>query len=189
MTEVHIDNGALGRLLQRTLIVFLLVCASLQGSPAFAQQPACAGPEFHQLDFWLGRWDVQWDASPGQPAGRGTNLITRDLDECVIHEHFNGGSSTGNLLGESWSIYHAPVQRWRQTWVDNQGGYFALVGGPQEDKFVLVSNSLSDNAPRQRMVFEDITPSALTWRWQRTEDKGVTWTDAWVIHYTKHAAR
>lgn len=164
-------------------------------APATAQQTApgqqapCAGPEFRQLDFWVGSWDVRWDASPGQPAGQGTNVITHDFDGCVIHEHFNGGPSTGNLLGESWSVYHAPAQHWRQTWVDNQGGYFALIGGPQEDgKFVLVSNSIVDNTPRQRMVFEDITPNSFTWRWQRTADHGATWTDSWVIHYTRRAA-
>jgi hypothetical protein len=177
-------------LLQSVLIVVLLGCATPQGSaPAAAQQAACAGPEFRQLDFWLGDWDVRWDASPGQPAGTGANIITRDFDGCVIHEHFSGGPSTGNLLGESWSSYQAPAQSWRQTWVDNQGGYFALVGGPQDGKFVLVSNTLTDNTPRQRMVFEDITPSAFTWRWQRTADKGATWADAWVIHYTRRAAR
>jgi len=181
------------RFLQGALILTVLGCAAQQTSwSAAAQQLAgpssCAGPESHQLDFWLGSWDVRWDASPGQPAGQGTNVVTRDFEGCVIHEHFDGGPTTGNLIGESWSMYHAPAQRWRQTWVDNQGGYFALVGGPQGGKFLLLSNSLSDNTPGQRMLFEDITPNAFTWRWQRTADQGVTWTDSWVIHYTRRAA-
>jgi hypothetical protein len=153
------------------------------------QQPPCAGAEFRQLDFWLGEWDARWDASPGQPAGSGRNQITRDFDNCVIHEHFDGGASTGNLRGESWSVYHAPAQRWRQTWVDNQGGYFALTGGPEQSgKFVLVSYGLQDNQPHQRMVFEDITPTSFTWRWQRTSDNGATWADSWVIHYTRRTS-
>jgi hypothetical protein len=168
-----------------------LVCAALgaigSATAQTAQQPACSGAEFHQLDFWLGDWDVRWDASPGQPAGHGRNRINRDFGNCVIHEHFDSGPTTNNLRGESWSIYHAPAQRWRQTWVDDQGGYFALTGGLERDgKFVLVSYSLQDNTPRQRMVFEDITPTAFTWRWQRTPDNGATWVDSWVIHYTRH---
>ena len=174
-------------------IALLLVLAALLAGGATTsvmaqstQQPPCVGAEFHQLDFWLGDWDARWDASPGQPAGQGRNRITRDFDNCVIHEHFDGGPSTGNMHGESWSIYHAPAQRWRQTWVDNQGGYFALSGGmEQTGKFVLVSYSLQDNTPRQRMVFEDITPTSFTWRWQRTSDNGATWADSWVIHYTR----
>lgn len=137
------------------------------------------------MDFWLGTWDLRWDASPGQPAGSGVNVITRDVGDCVIHEHFVGDASTGNLIGESWSLYHAPAQRWRQTWVDNQGGYFALVGGVEGDRLVLVSRSIADNKPRQRMVYEDITANSLTWRWQRTTDEGATWVDVWVIHYTR----
>ncbi|MBI3440087.1 MAG: hypothetical protein HY054_15790 [Proteobacteria bacterium] len=149
--------------------------------------PTCVGSEFRQLDFWLGDWDVRWDAWPSQPMGHGTNHVTRDFDDCVIHEHFSGGPSTGNLRGESWSLYHAPSQWWRQTWVDNQGGYFALTGGMSGDRFVLVSNSLGDNAPRQRMVFEDITTNSFTWRWQRTADGGATWSDSWVIYYSRRA--
>lgn len=180
------------RLIQGGLILALFGCATEQvpapaGTTSAAQQTACVGPEFRQLDFWLGSWDVSWSASPGQPAGQGTNVITRDFEGCVVHEHFDGGPTTGNLIGESWSLYHAPTQRWRQTWVDNQGGYFALVGGPQDNKFVLVSSSLSDNTPQQRMVFEEITPNAFKWRWQRTTDQGATWADSWVIRYTRRA--
>jgi hypothetical protein len=184
----------LKRLVQAGSMVMLMACASVEfpasaqqaASPPPATQPApCAGAEFHHMDFWLGSWDVRWDASPGQPAGQGTNVVTRDFDGCVIHEHFNGGSSTGSLLGESWSLYHAPTQHWRQTWVDNQGGYFALMGGLEGDKFILISKSVSDNTPRQRMVYEDITPNSFTWRWQGSTDRGATWTDSWVIHYTR----
>lgn len=170
------------------IVMFMFVCTLAPGSAAAQseQRPACTGAEFHQLDFWLGDWDVRWDASPGQAAGHGRNRITRDFGNCVIHEHFDGGSTTGDLIGESWSVYHAPAQRWRQTWVDNQGGYFALSGGlEQAGKFVLVSYGLNDNMPRQRMVYEDITATAFTWRWQRTPDNGATWVDSWVIHYTR----
>lgn len=137
------------------------------------------------MDFWVGEWDVRWDATPGQAAGVGTNSITRELGGCVIHEHFNGGETTQNLLGESFSMYHSPLGRWRQTWVDNQGGYFALVGGVDGDKFVLENSRLSEQAPYLRMVYEDVTPNSLTWRWQRSTDAGATWVDAWVIHYTR----
>src|SRR5262249_45922895 len=146
--------------------------------------------EFRQLDFWLGDWDVRWDASPGQAVGHGSNRVTRDFDNCVIHEHFDGGPTTSNLRGESWSVYHASTQRWRQTWVDNQGGYFALSGGLAPDgKFVLVSYGVQDGAPRQRMVYENITPTSFTWRWQHTPDNGANWDDSWVIHYTRRRAR
>ncbi len=152
-----------------------------------AAPPPCSSPEFRQMDFWLGTWDARWEASTGTPAGQGVNVITREYGGCVIQEAFDGGPATGGLIGHSVSTYHAPLQRWRQTWVDNQGGYFALVGGPEGDDFILVSSSVSNGQPAQRMVFEDITPGAFTWRWQRTPDAGATWADQWVIHYTRRA--
>lgn len=174
------------------ILVLGALALTLNNSPASAQQttpaPAaapCVGDQFHQLDFWLGDWDARWDAWPGQPAGHGRNRISRDFGGCVIHEHFDGGPSTGNLHGESWSLYQTQTHVWRQTWVDDQGGYFALTGGPEGDRFILVSKSITDNTPRQRMVFEDITPNSFTWRWQNTTDSGATWSDSWVIHYTR----
>lgn len=162
------------------------VAQMASASPA-APPPPCSAPEFRQMDFWLGTWDVQWQATPGTPAGRGTNTITREYDGCVIQEAFDGGPATGNLIGHSVSTYHAPLKKWRQTWVDNQGGYFALVGGPEGDTFVLVSSRLQDNSPVQRMVFENIKPNSLTWRWQKTPDAGKTWQDQWVILYARRA--
>ncbi|MFN0184787.1 MAG: hypothetical protein ACKVQR_13315 [Aquabacterium sp.] len=154
-------------------------------APVTAPPAACSGPAFRQLDFWLGHWSVRWDASPGLPAGSGTNTVTSAYGGCVVQEAFNGGASTGGLVGHSVSVYHAPVQRWRQTWVDNQGGYFALVGGPEGDRFVLVSSRLKEGTPAQRMVFEAITERSLTWRWQVTPDAGATWSDRWVIYYSR----
>jgi hypothetical protein len=173
-------------------IAVLLWCVSasvVAQTPPAPPAAACSAPEYRQMDFWVGVWDVRWDAGPLVPAGHGTNVITREYDECVIREAFDGGPSTGGLIGHSVSTYHAPERRWRQTWVDNQGSYFALVGGPAGEDFVLVSHGLSDPRPQGRMIFEKITPNRLTWRWQKTADGGVTWTDAWVIFYERRGGR
>jgi hypothetical protein len=137
------------------------------------------------MDFWVGTWDARWEAGPGTPAGAGTNTITREYGNCVIQEQFDGGPATGNLIGHSVSVYHASARMWRQTWVDNQGGYFALTGGQEGDRFVLTNTQLSEQAPLQRMVFEDIAQNSFTWRWQRSTDNGATWSDQWVIYYTR----
>jgi hypothetical protein len=141
--------------------------------------PSCSAAEFAQMDFWLGEWDVVWDG------GQGVNRITKELDGCVIQESFEGGPSTGNLIGRSVSTFDQRLGRWRQTWVDNQGGYFALTGGQIGDDFVLVNSRLTDDAPHLRMLFEDIEANSLIWRWQRSTDNGQTWTDAWVISYRR----
>ena len=114
-------------------------------------------------------------------------MITRELDGCVIEEYFDGGETTGNLRGHSLSIYSATDKRWHQTWVDNQGGHFALTGGPDGQHFVLVNARTTDSSPHLRMRYEAITPDSLTWRWQHSDD-GKTWSDRWVIHYARRKA-
>lgn len=172
----------------RILLAAAAMLAFTASANAQQQTPPCSTPEFRQLDFWVGVWDARWEASQGIPAGTGTNTITRAYGNCVIQEDFDGGPSTGGLIGHSVSTYHAPAQQWRQTWVDNQGGYFALSGGRVGDIFILTSYRINTNTPVQRMVFSDITENSFTWRWQASADAGATWTDSWVIHYTRRAS-
>jgi hypothetical protein len=147
-----------------------------------AQAPAaCAGEEFRQMDFWLGNWDLTWTPTSEEDTGKGTNDITLIMDDCVVQESFNGAGS----IGHSVSIYHAPPQKWRQTWVDNTGGYFALVGGPDDEGFRLDMTRIGDKAPYMRMIWRNIKKDSMDWRWQRSPDKGKTWEDSWVIHYVR----
>lgn len=170
----------------RAYFASLLLCLTMACASADAQQtqtPTCSTPEFRQLDFWVGTWDIYYSADATTPGGR--NVITRAYDNCVIQEDFAGGEDAQGLVGHSVSTYHAPTHQWRQTWVDNQGGYFALVGGPVGDDFVLTNTRITDAAPYQRMVFEDITADRFVWRWQSSADNGQTWTDRWVVWYRR----
>lgn len=156
--------------------------------PACAQGAApCAGPEFRQLDFWVGEWDLSWD-NPDGSVGQGHNSITRsEFGDCVIFEHFDGPG----LVGISVSTYFAPMQVWRQTWVDDQGGYYALVGGPvegEEYSFLFENSRLVETAPYARMIWQDVSADALVWRWQQKREAGDEWSDAWVIRYARAAA-
>jgi hypothetical protein len=164
-------------------LTLLAACATAAAQQQQAQTPPCTTAEFRQLDFWVGTWDLYASADTTQ-APIGVNVITREYGDCVIEEQFTGVSG---LIGHSVSTYHAQAQTWRQTWVDNQGGYFALTGGPTGDGFMLNSTRLGDNSPYQRMIWEDITPNRFVWRWQSSTDAGATWTDTWVIHYVRRS--
>jgi hypothetical protein len=99
----------------------------------------------------------------------------------VTEEHFEGGP----LNGHSVSTYLVRSKNWRQTWVDNQGGYIDLEGGPDGmGNFVLTTLGRPGSAAASRMVFTDIKPDSFTWRWQATRD-GKTWIDNWIIRYTR----
>jgi hypothetical protein len=152
--------------------------AAEETAPAPQQTVGCKGDEHRQLDFWLGTWRAKWQG------GEGTNQITRDFEDCVIREAFDAREAMGGFRGMSVSLYHAQTKQWRQTWVDNQGSYFDLVGGPEGDDFVLTNVRLTDSAPHLRMVFTKIKPDSFTWRWQKSTD-GKAWTDSWVIEYER----
>ena len=158
------------------LALALLPSAAIAGQ----QPPSCVGAHHRELDFWVGDWNARWQG------GSGTNHITRSYDGCVIEERFDGAPGM-HLKGHSVSSYFARTGDWRQTWVDNEGGYIPLAGGPDaQGRFVLTTLRANDKMLRTRMVFEDIRRTSFTWRWQKSND-GRVWSDNWVIHYTRKA--
>lgn len=153
--------------------------------PASVASDPCDAPEYRQMDFWTGEWDLSWQAADGTTR-TGTNVISKTpFGNCVITEDFDG--APGNTLkGRSVSTYSRPHGKWRQTWVDNQGSYFSLHGGLQEDgRFILEMDRLNDRGPYSRMVFEEIKPDSLTWRWQGKTEAESDWADRWVINYRR----
>lgn len=36
-----------------------------------------------------------------------------------------------------------------------------------------------------RMTWRNIEKDSMEWHWQRSQDKGNTWEDSWVIHYVR----
>jgi hypothetical protein len=115
----------------RSCNMILIFCALTWTAAAqqnnTAQPKPCSEPEQKQLDFWVGEWDLTWPGNnPGETA-HGTNTIKRILDGCIVQENFSGGDAM-HLRGQSVSIFDIRGGKWKQTWVDNEGGYLDLVG-------------------------------------------------------------
>jgi hypothetical protein len=135
-----------------------------------------------ELDFWLGDWTVTWDG------GGGTNRLERILGGKVIHEQFEGlaADGSGDLHGQSWSVFEPARRLWRQTWVDDQGGYFDLVGDRVEGWFAFVRKAPErGEQARQRMVFRDVQTDRFRWTWELSLDGGATWAVRWEIAYRR----
>jgi hypothetical protein len=138
-----------------------------------------------ELDFWLGEWGATWEG------GHGTNRLSRILRDSVILEEFDEAEESGGadaLHGRSWSVFDAERRLWRQTWVDDQGGYFDLVGG-RVDGWFSFERAAPERGPqaRQRMVFRDVTAEAFHWTWESSADGGATWVTRWAIDYRRRA--
>jgi hypothetical protein len=158
-------------------IFIILAC-----TPTFAQEDDKAW-----FDFWVGKWEATWTESDGK-IGRGTNTITKTLDNTVIQENFkvDEGSSKG-YLGTSISVYNPQKKTWHQGYADNQGAYFNLIGERQGDKRIFKTEMVKQGEKQvfQRMVFYNITESTMIWDWESTQDGGKTWTLNWRINYKR----
>jgi hypothetical protein len=169
-------------------IAGMLIASSGMAQQAVPPVAACSGAEYRALDFWVGDWTAEWEQNGRK--GTGTNRITRDeYGSCVITERFR--IDDGSFNGFSISTYTAGAQKWRQTWMDDQGGYIDLVGGPvsgSDHIFMLETKRASETAPYQRMIFQDVKQDSFTWRWQRRGNADEPWQDQWVIRYRRKAA-
>ena len=153
--------------------------------------PACDGAP-RDLDFWVGEWDLvvrartapdrdEWDVA------HGTNRIARVLGGCSIEESFTADGPDKPWAGKSLSIWVPADKRWRQTWVDDGGDYLTFAGGMDGKDMVLVGEPkvVGGKTRQMRMVFTDITPATLLWRWEGTTDGGKSWTPMLVIEYRR----
>jgi hypothetical protein len=146
-----------------------------------AATPSAATFDGTELDFWLGDWDARWGE-----AGRGTNRLTRILGDRVIREDFSGGGPNGHLNGLSLSVFDEAQRVWRQTWVDDSGGYIELAGASADGCFAFERDAPEQGpGARQRMVFRDVAADAFRWTWELSEDGGTTWEIRWDIAYTR----
>ena len=82
--------------------------------------------------------------------------------------------------------FDAEADLWRQTWVDDNGSYFALTGGTDGDTFALAMSTMRGGVPIElRMVFCEIEADSFRWLWERSRDDGATWDPAWEIAYAR----
>ena len=179
------------KILSALFLVVLTVPAvfSQQASqPAAPQAPPnpCATPQQKQLEFWVGEWDATWPGAKAGEVGHGTNSVRRILDGCVVQENFSGEQSAP-LRGTSVSIFDMNAGKWKQTWVDNQGGYLDFVGEFKDGQMVLQREATGRDGAKfqQRMVWKNIAANAFDWSWEASHDGGKTWQVQWPIHYTR----
>lgn len=139
------------------------------------------------FDFWLGSWELSWEDADGTQ-GHGINHVERVLDGNVIKENFEAhtGSYKG-FIGKSYSVYNTRTGEWKQTWVDNNGGYLDFTGEFDGDKRIFKRKGINPEGEEilQRMIFYDITENSMTWDWEISEDNGETWQLRWRIFYER----
>ncbi len=165
-----------------TLLALLPSLAPAQSSPA----NPCTLPQQKQFEFWVGEWDLTWPGQKAGETGHGTNSIKRIMDGCVVQENFSGADSMP-MRGTSVSVFDARAGKWKQTWVDNQGGYLDFVGEFKDGQMILQREGIRPDGTKvlQRMVWKNISAGEFDWSWEGSRDGGKTWQVNWPIHYKR----
>lgn len=134
----------------------------------------------HQLDFWVGSWDVYVEGKLD-----GHDVVEKVLDGNAIIEHWKG--VTPGDEGKSWFYARPALKSWKQVWVAVNGAYkekestlveggirftgtaFGPKGKSRPDRTTLSRNP--DGTVRQIIEF--------------STDQGKTWTVGFDAVYKK----
>lgn len=158
-------------MLARSLALVCLTCvgiAALAAQGGDSSPPSCDGPEYRQLDFWVGDWDV---TSGGRPAGR--NQVTLEEDGCLVHEHWQGA---GGGTGQSFNFYDRADGRWHQVWVSSSGTVLDLVGEYRDGRMEYAGERPDPRGGtiRHRLTFFHNPDGSVRQLWQTSRD-GAEW--------------
>jgi hypothetical protein len=161
-------------LLSRSVLAVLLFLYTAAGTAAQATHPsACGSSVYRQFDFWVGNWTVK-SAANGRLAG--TNIVTKELGDCVVMEHWSG---VRGGRGYSFNSYDTPSQSWHQTWVDNTGGLLLLKGGLRDGSMVLegTMQGPKHSVTLHRIVWTPQRNGTVRQHWTSSTNGGRTWQD------------
>ena len=159
-----------------SLLAISSAATAAQQTPAPAQP--CAAPEFHQLDFWVGKWDVY-------PTGK-DKLVAHSLIEsvygCGIRENW---MPLSNTPGGSLSVYVPAEKHWEQFWIDS-GGSRAFFTGGWDGKAMVITGKWG--GPLVRMTYSKNEDGSVRQFGEQSTDEGKTWTPQFDFTYRKAAA-
>lgn len=163
------------RVVFQVLMMGLVPAAFLQGQDvADGEQDVDARPceilpEYGELDFWIGDWDV---SSEGRLAG--TNTIQKTVQGCVLLESW---TSVSGGTGKSLNYYDPDRKKWIQIWVDSEGGVIHAEGGLRDGSMKLEGTHVYRNGSAEsfRMTFTPREDGSVRQFIEQSKDEGKTW--------------
>jgi hypothetical protein len=131
------------------------------------------------FDFWLGTWEVR--ARDGALLGR--NRVVTLFDGTVLQEHWEGAAGG---RGTSLNAFLPDPGVWRQTWVDHQGNWLDLEGGPEGAGMQLRGVTATGAGPRsERITWTPLVDGRLLQVWEQSQDGGAPWQVAFEGFYSR----
>lgn len=158
------------------VLALLAVQTATAAVPGAAPSPngaaPCASTEFHQFDFWAGRWDVY---------NRAGKLVAHSLIEpvygCGIRENW---MPLNNQPGGSLSIYVPHEKHWEQFWIDSSGSRAVFTGGWTGSAMVIQGQW---GGPVVRMTYSKNADGSVRQFGEQSTDDGKSWKPAFDFTY------
>ena len=141
-------------------------------APTPSAAAACTAPEFHQLDFWVGRWDVY-----GPKGKQVAHSLIEKVYGCGIRENWMPLSNPG---GGSLSIYVPAEKHWEQFWIDSAGSRASFTGGWNGSAMVITGKW---GGPLVRMSYNKNADGSVRQFGEQSTDEGKTWAPSFDFTY------
>lgn len=155
--------------LARVVAALTLCAAAADAGAADAPQGNCNTAIHHEMDFWIGQWQVLH--ADGRVAGE--NRIVAVAGGCALYESWTG---TGGITGHSLSFYDGQLRKWRQQWIDNTGTSLTLTGMKVGNSVLLLGES-QELAGKllQRITLTPGPDGGVRQLWETSADGGKLW--------------
>jgi hypothetical protein len=162
------------------LVISAILISTASAFAATSTPPACAAPEHHQFDFWVGSWDVSTKAKPAKIVSH--SLIESRYDGCAIRENW---MPNNHQDGGSLSTYVPEKKQWRQFWVDSGNGAVDFTGGWDGKSMILTGEWPQPGHPHQwtRMIYTKLADGSVEQLGVSSDDQGKTWQPSFDFLY------
>jgi hypothetical protein len=118
-------------------LALLFAAAAVAATPTAPAKASCDTAEFHQLDFWIGQWNV-YEKDTGKKFS--TSRIESVMGGCAIGEHYEEpGNPKGQYSGTSYSSYSRDDGKWHQMSIDTNGVVAWFSGGLEDGDMAMAA--------------------------------------------------
>jgi hypothetical protein len=117
----------------------------------------CDTPQHHQLDFWVGNWQV-FDAATNQLVA--LERVEKHSEGCIVQENLTFLTDMYRRPGVKYRLAGIGVNRfdgehWLQMWADNQWGAIFLRGAPDADGNMVFVTVIPSRKRDVKLVYEN----------------------------------
>ena len=148
----------------------------------FGQTTSCAAnSESRQLDYWLGDWKIGAEGS----SGNAHSTVSLSLDKCLVVENWDGGRGH---YGQNIFGYSADDKSWYGFFADNQGRVHVFTSGKvsaSSAEFEGPSHDPKGGTVLNRVKVTKLGPSRVEQSWEKSTDKGATWSLVFRGEYSR----